>query len=329
VSWAIFASMLLGWLLVSFLSFVYLDVMFHVSGPIFAFVTGVLIFISFRDQVRAKLLYFLRVLKTENDQLRNEIDQAKEIAKVFIPAETPEWPGVAFSTFNKPFVDTSGDWFAFEKSPCGRYVHALLCDITGHGVQAAIVVSACRAVLSMITHDRKNLSSPLFLEIYLGALNSTLYAQGRGTHVTTMVGVTVDIEENIAYFVSAGHPSPFYVHVESDEMFQIKLLNSRNNPVGFEKESNIHCGKIQIFPGDSILMFSDGIPFPRNMSRLKELFTQRVDKRIRPSSAENLVNATWRAKNSGQAGVVDDDQSLIWLQFHPQDFQQEKLKKIA
>ncbi len=321
VSWMLFLGTIIVWILFCLVAFVFFDTMFHVSGPLTAFVTAAIVFVGFRDQVREKLVFFLRILKTENDQLRNEIDQAKEIARVFIPDETPEWQGVAFSTFNRPFVEASGDWFTFEKSDCGRYVHSILCDITGHGVQAAIIVSACKAVLSMVTsRERSLLGSEKFLEHYIKSLNSTLYAQGRGIHVSTLVGITIDIEKSMAYYVAAGHPSPIFFRYEEDSPLMVKQLTSRNNPLGFVNDTVAKVKSIQLSPGDSMMMFSDGVPFPRKAAKLKKLLEQRATRKIRSVSAENLVEALWGEKRKQEEVEIEDDQSLIWIQFKPEEF---------
>ena len=71
-----------------------------------------------------------------------EKKEAATIAAAFQPHKPPEWPGYELSAHHKTFDAASGDWYTFEESQSGEYLHLIMCDIAGHGVQAGVSAGA-------------------------------------------------------------------------------------------------------------------------------------------------------------------------------------------
>ena len=69
------------------------------------------------------------------------------MAVAYKPDPLPEWDGLYIGGYHKCLHLASGDWFGFQSSKSGHLKHIIMCDITGHGVQAALVVSACKVLL--------------------------------------------------------------------------------------------------------------------------------------------------------------------------------------
>src|SRR5204862_7643318 len=88
-----------------------------------------------------------REREKEPARVRDELNDAAEIAKAFRPDDAPNWGDIGITAFHRSFTEASGDWYAFRESPSKRFKHFVLCDITGHGVQAALVVSICKTML--------------------------------------------------------------------------------------------------------------------------------------------------------------------------------------
>src|SRR5690606_37968021 len=120
----------------------------------------------------------VRYLRDENTLMQAELRPANEISRVSLPSQTPRWQELEIGPFHKPMTMGSGDWYTFEVSPSGNLMHYIMCDISGHGVQAAIIVSTCKTVMSMlVTEQPELLESPTFIEKYVEVLNKTLCHQ--------------------------------------------------------------------------------------------------------------------------------------------------------
>src|SRR5262249_32090962 len=98
----------------------------QLSGPGFALITRTLALLAESKGVGQRLTLFMRLVKRENEALQTELSQVAEIARVLLPAKVPRWPGVRIGAYHRPLTQASGDWYAFEQAPSGRYLHFLL-----------------------------------------------------------------------------------------------------------------------------------------------------------------------------------------------------------
>lgn len=294
--------------------FTWQGILVNVSVPVGAFLTSVMVSVMFRNKVREKLMFFLRVLKTENEELRSEIDQATQIAKVFNPDSAPNWGALKVSSFHQTLIAASGDWHAFEESPSGKFKHVLMCDITGHGIQAAIIVSACKTVLSMVTQKFPETLERLdFFSVFMQMLNSTLFAQGRGHHITTFVGISIDLSAQKLSYITAGHPPPLLFRKNENKEISVRSLNSRHNPLGVFPEVSPHCLQVDIIPGDLIAIYTDGVQLPRNSRCLYPLVEELTTDGLDEDSAANFAKKVRDFGVESDRPVLPDDVSLVLI----------------
>ncbi|NBW81500.1 CHASE2 domain-containing protein, partial [bacterium] len=151
------------------------------AGQVFFSGTGTLmlsvrnIWDSRREKLMQKLEEDYALLEKEERRLDKEMRDAIRVASVLKPEEVPEWQELDITAFHKSMSEASGDWYFFERSISGRFAHFIMCDISGHGVQAALVVSGCKTVLSMMRLTRDSLfESADFLIGYAERLNRVL-----------------------------------------------------------------------------------------------------------------------------------------------------------
>jgi len=149
--WLVLLAGTLAIIAVGLHQFIYKSVdMPWLAGVVFFSGTGVLLlsFRSFWDSHREKLLMRFEEdyerLELEEKRLQKEIKDAARVAAALTPEEVPQWPGFEITGFHRSLSEASGDWYFFERSTSGRFAHFVLCDISGHGVQAALVVSGCK-----------------------------------------------------------------------------------------------------------------------------------------------------------------------------------------
>lgn len=250
----------------------------------------------------------------EKQRMEAELQEAALIAKAFVPGEAPAWGFCEMEVFHRPLTEASGDWYTFETGPSGRYMHIILCDITGHGVQAALVVSTCRTVLSTLESEHPEVAdSSDFLLRYATSLNKILVRQGGGFHVTTMLGLTIDSEEQTLFYMTAGHPLPLHITKSHGESDAIRALVSRGGPLGVDATSHWELSRTKLSPGDEIIAFTDGLPAHAGIRGVKQYL------RARPQgcrlSPEDLFNALVASEKSRSRNVADDDVSIIWLRW--------------
>lgn len=243
----------------------------------------------------------------EKMRMQQELQEAALIARALLPSAVPKWPFCEINVFHKSITEASGDWFAFERSPDGKLFHFILCDITGHGLQAAIIVSTCKAVLAGLSLDAKEaMNRNDFLRFYAQRLNHLLYEQGAGLHTATFLGLTFAPDEKKVYFLIGGHPQPYKIDNGS-----ISPLSSRGNIVGVSEHLDLVMKVSELKNGDELIAFTDGIPLSTHVRTLKQFIqNQSVSAADAP---RRLYEEVWREQSLKRSKQPDDDISIIWF----------------
>jgi len=245
----------------------------------------------------------------EKTRMEQELAEAAEIAKAFLPGASPNWNFCNLGVFHRSLSESSGDWFTFEKSPSGRFHHMIMCDITGHGVQAAIVVSTCKTVLSsMLAENQAAMDTEQFVANFGRTLNKILFRHGSGNHVSTLLGLTFEPAEGRVWYVAAGHPNPLLIGSGG----QIKPLLSRFNVLGVHSDIDLSMASCLIKSGDEILAYTDGLPAASHLRALKTILAEKTDD-DKPRDLEALYRQLWAAETAKTKTEPNDDVSVVWF----------------
>ncbi|MFZ9520346.1 MAG: PP2C family protein-serine/threonine phosphatase [Silvanigrellaceae bacterium] len=284
------------------------------AGQVFFGGTGTLmlsvrnIWDSRREKLMQKLEEDYAILEREERRLDKEIRDAIRVASVLKPEDVPDWPELEITAFHKSMSEASGDWYFFERSQSGRFAHFIMCDISGHGVQAALVVSGCKTVLSMMRLTQDCLfESPDFLSGYAERLNRVLFLNGGGKHTATMVGLTFDFESGKVFCVNCGHPFPV-LHSASGS--KIEAFTTRaSDPIGFESEAHFQIHERLLRIGDCLITHSDGVPLTRARRVLEKYFAE--SKHGQLISGRRLCEALLKHFKKESVEIADDDISIV------------------
>lgn len=275
--------------------------------------TAITVFAS-KARFDKKIALLHDLIQKRNLSLEAEKKEASIIASAFLPDAIPAWNPVTIEGFHRSFDEASGDWFFFEKSDDGRYFNICLCDITGHGIQAALIVSTCKTALnSFKMHNPEALQRPDFMAAYISVLSQILFKQGKSHHNTTLAGVMIEPAAKLVHYITCGHPSPLLLKKGETKP---KALRTRHNPLGFDPDSEIVLSTQAFEPGDELIIFTDGIPLRENLPILTKFLKERRDD---PSSynPQKLYDMTWERNTEKTGKLPDDDISLIFCRFTP------------
>jgi serine phosphatase RsbU (regulator of sigma subunit) len=247
----------------------------------------------------------------EKRRMEAELQEAAEIAKAFLPGQLPKWDFCDIGIYHKALSESSGDWYTFENSPSGRFCHFVLCDITGHGVQAALVASTCRTVLSAMKLDNPAcVEKPEFITDYARALNHILFHQGGGHHVSTFLGLSFCMESGKMYYVTGGHPNPLVISTNAEGVRNIKPLPSRHSVLGTSPTIDHALKSVDLGINDEVLAFSDGLPVGSNLKILRQMIQSQYTMN---TAATTLYNDMWKQELEKNGKKPDDDVSVLWL----------------
>lgn len=91
----------------------------------------------------------------DRQRMARELELARTIQLALLPASPPELPGWRMSGFCRSCDETGGDYYDFIPVP-GDGVDAVIGDISGHGIAAALMMSTARAFLRALHSQERD-----------------------------------------------------------------------------------------------------------------------------------------------------------------------------
>jgi len=191
-----------------------------------------------------------RLLDTEQARLRmvHELASATRIQRGLLPIELPQVPGWELDAHLETCFEVGGDLYDFRRRPDGHIVF-LIGDVSGKGMGASLLMSSFLAS-ARVLYD--TCSDPAELARRLGGI--MCQTSDRGLFVTGVVGC-LDPATGVARLVNAGHLPTYRLRDGA-----IETLESTGVPFGVLPEFPYRCDELTLAPGESLVLFTDGIP---------------------------------------------------------------------
>jgi sigma-B regulation protein RsbU (phosphoserine phosphatase) len=232
-----------------------------------------------RARLRVEALEKQR-LEEEQRRMERELNLARDIQMNLVPS-TPLRLG-AWEVFGKvlPARQVGGDGYVY--FPLGDHGMALaIADVAGKGVPAALMMSNIQASLRAFCNGRGNI-----LDAIQHVNQSVLRTAATGKFVTLFYG-EFDTGTGLLRYTNAGHNYPL-VRRRSGELIE---LPAGGLPLGIA-ELPYEQGEIRLGPGDSLLLYSDGI------SEAFDAFQREF--------GDDRLRQVWGARGAGRPAEVID-----------------------
>ncbi len=189
----------------------------------------------------------------EELQLAREIQQALSTNK-FAPVESPGGNRLTFGSRYLPISGLAGDFF--EVIPLKEHRYGIfICDVMGHGIRAALVVSMLRGLLA--THNDKSQDPSKFLGKLNIGLSSILKRANVTMFATAFYGI-VDLEKLTLDYSCAGHPGPV-INGEGGSSQICTERCERGPALGLIGDSHYADHHVDLSGTKRILLFTDGV----------------------------------------------------------------------
>ena len=193
---------------------------------------------------------------SEREKLESEYRVAFEMQQALLPEHPPEVPGLDLAGWSQPSKEVCGDFYDFLDMGEGK-IGIALGDATGKGVPAALLTTQCSSVLRTIANKIHEPDQLLF------HTNNEFYKRASITHrFVTLFLLVIDMNKGKAYYATAGHPAPLVVNSQSGDSKW--LGDSVGFPLGIVHQSTFSVCEYTLNPGDTIVVFSDGLTDARN-----------------------------------------------------------------
>jgi PAS domain S-box-containing protein len=182
----------------------------------------------------------------ERERIEQELRVARMIQHTLLPKSLPELEGHEIAAYYQPAREVGGDFYDFLRLPDGR-LGLFVGDVSGKGVPAAIVMAITRTLLRSAYH----LGSPGEI---LKQVNDSLLPDIPPNMFVTCLAALLDSRTGRLQYANAGHDLPYLRHAEG-----VSKLQATGMPLGLMPDMSYEQKEITLEPGESILLYSDGL----------------------------------------------------------------------
>jgi sigma-B regulation protein RsbU (phosphoserine phosphatase) len=247
----------------------------------------------------------LVVRERERQRMEQEIDIARGIQQALLPRDFRDYPHLAVAGCNFPCLSVGGDYFDVFPLDNKRTAF-LIADVSGKGLGAALLTTMLQGALSGMTLG----TDPSRV---LNHVNRFLCGHSEVGRYATMFFGVLDEEGNLD-FINAGHPSPFLIRRGVAQ----EPFSEGSYPVGLVPEAEYTALKIKLEPGDTLVLFSDGVTEAMDpdeqmfgVPRLREVLTGQTE-----CPLEHLEKCILEAvENFARGASQADDLTLLIVRY--------------
>ncbi len=176
---------------------------------------------------------------------RQELAIAADIQQRLMTVTVPDVPYAKVNAVSYACKDIGGDFFDLVYTPGG--LSLIVADVSGKGVSAAVVASILQGMLySQLARDSA-------LPEMIAAVNRFLCDKVGGQKYATLVVARL-LESGELELMNCGHVPPLLVSGDS-----VTQLEDGNLPVGLVPGVDFHVSRLQLKPGDRLLLVTDGV----------------------------------------------------------------------
>jgi len=199
---------------------------------------------------------FQRAQKKLEDMRAQELAIAHAIQTSELRTDNPANEAYAVHALMRTAREVGGDFYDYYALPDGRVALAIA-DVSGKGVPAAIFMMKSMIAL------KNALTGIASLTDAIHAANARLCANNAAEmFVTAWVGV-YDPKTGVLEYIIAGHNPPLLKHADGS----VEWVKGRRSLVlAALAEAPYHVNTLQLKPGDSILLYTDGVTEAMNIS---------------------------------------------------------------
>lgn len=188
------------------------------------------------------------ILEKKNRNYRDEISKVRVIQASLLP-QFEDVKGYDIDSVFLPANDVSGDFFDGIFLDERNYQLSLL-DISGHGMASAFIGNELRTLI------RNFSSSEISPSEILGVINRKMCRDLRQLYYfATAVILHLNLEEGTIRYCNAGHPDIMVCCQDK----RIHRYPHAGPLIGFKPEAVFAEGTVQLQPGETMLLYTDGI----------------------------------------------------------------------
>src|SRR6267142_3989017 len=192
-------------------------------------------------------------MANEKKRLDHDLEIARDIQRILLPAEAPAINGFEISGINVPARQVSGDYFDYIKIDDER-LGVAIADVSGKGVPASLIMAICRSVLRS-----QAIGNPSPADV-LQKVNRQLYPDIKEDMFISMAYLVLDHVRGGVTLARAGHDAPLLYQQKSQALTPLKtpgmVVGIDSGDVFDRLTTDV---AVPLERNDCILLYTDGI----------------------------------------------------------------------
>ncbi|MFC1714514.1 SpoIIE family protein phosphatase [Candidatus Poribacteria bacterium] len=188
-----------------------------------------------------------------SEDLARELNEARKIQMGMLPQSVPEIAGFQIAAHSSPAVAVGGDFYDFIKLGDDK-LGVVIGDAVGHGIAAALL-------MTMTLTDFRSMA-PRYASSaeVLNSVNRRLTQSMRTRAFVTSIYAVLDRSSNRLSCAMAGM-QPLLIKTKSGECVSVEPSDI---PLGASQKIQYQSCDVQMDMGDSLVLYTDGIPEAAN-----------------------------------------------------------------
>jgi sigma-B regulation protein RsbU (phosphoserine phosphatase) len=278
------------------------------------------------DLMRKELKRYIKNLEettAAKNRIESELKIAHDIQQGIIPKIFPPFPereDVDLFAVLDPAKEVGGDLYDFFFLDDKKIVFAIG-DVSGKGVPASLFMAITRTLFRAKAVKGESASN------IVTNINKELCKDNENAMFVTFFLGILDLETGEIDFCNAGHNYPYLL--QSGHSPEI-LKQTHGTPLGLFEDIKYGSGKITISRGDSMVLYTDGIPEAMDINgtlfgdeKLKEIL-QRCNPSGSPKQITDMLLAETKAF-TGDAPQSDDITILVLTYYQEKHSRQNEM----
>jgi phosphoserine phosphatase RsbU/P len=284
-----------------------------------------------RDELRVSLRAALRVIELEAslqaknaaleiayETIRKDIAAAGTIQKALLPIRAFEAERFSFRWLFRPFTDVGGDIFNVQELSPTLFAFYVI-DVSGHGVEAALLAVTLSRMLTPIAGEAARFSSlgdvgaigetPRPADIAT-SLNTRFVNDASNSQFFTLMYGMIDTEKMTLTYTSAGHKGSIFMSSEDGA----QAISEPSFPICFTDDPGYTEKSLPLNKGDRLYFFTDGLYETANNDGTQlgiARITDTINRRRQESLSSTLDSLYDYAVSWSEPRPIADDVSIL------------------
>jgi serine phosphatase RsbU (regulator of sigma subunit) len=246
----------------------------------------------------------------ETQRMKKELNYAREIQLSMLPESEAKFGDIEISGISFPATEVGGDYFDYFQISDEK-IGIFICDVSGHGVASALLLSGLRSCMHLILEDTSNPK-----EIFNKLNRMIRKTQNRKMFVTAIFAV-INTRKSICTLYNAGHLPPYKISGDKNELFKIKRHGITLGAMDeIEPKTDDRVVVFDFKKNDKLLFYTDGVNEALNANKAEYGFEKLENflySNLNKTPAELVKNLVADINNFTQEIIQKDDLTILTI----------------